>query len=583
MKKSLITSLIVFFILIIGLFFINPTFAQTVQKDVQALIQQLQEQIKALQEQVKNLQAEVSSTKTELEAVKTELKFTKALRLGATGDEVKQLQEFLKQFPDIYPQGLISGYFGPLTEAAVRKFQEKQGIESVGVVGPKTLSKLNELVTEGAGASGVIPPGLLIAPGIQKKIEIPATPSTSSGQATTTMPVPVQSVIVVPTGVCLIKDKYTDIPRFDIADFGNGFAKYAVSGINTISGLKTACTKTIYDYLLQNYCKTTNNPAQRLIATYDSKGFGESNNLSCGALGCDFVSCSSVTSLAPISTPTAATTTTTTTPVTTTATTTTTTTTAIATTITTTVTDTTPPVISGIQVANITSTSATITWTTNEPANTQIYYGLTSSYGAVTNLDNTLATSHSVNFTGAEIGGLTAATTYYFQAMSKDSSGNLSRSDGQSFTTSGTVSGGAGNSNLTATRLFPGQYDNTKYNVTVTDPDGVGSFLIGCAGGKICSDYSQSTFFGGGPNTPPCLTSVSSGTVTLSPSDFPIEGWIIDCVNTNTKYTIQASMPSLPAATSTSSLNSRVKNLAAILQLIGSLGETLKHLSQLLK
>src|SRR3972149_5952421 len=83
---------------------------------------------------------------------------------GMSGDEVKKLQTFLKQFPDIYPEGLVTGYYGLRTEAAVRKLQEKQGIEAIGIVGPKTLSKLNELVTEGAGSSETIPPGLLTAP-----------------------------------------------------------------------------------------------------------------------------------------------------------------------------------------------------------------------------------------------------------------------------------------------------------------------------------------------------------------------------------------------------------------------------------
>src|SRR3989338_8904446 len=114
MKKLKIFLLI----LIVGLFFTNPTLPQ-IPISTDSLILQLQQQVKALQEQLLKLQAEVSSTKTELEAVKTELKFTKILRLGVRGDEVTQLQEFLKQFPDIYPQGLVTGYFGPLTESAV--------------------------------------------------------------------------------------------------------------------------------------------------------------------------------------------------------------------------------------------------------------------------------------------------------------------------------------------------------------------------------------------------------------------------------------------------------------------------------
>ena len=43
-------------------------------------------------------------------------------------------------------------------------------IDQVGNVGPQTMWRINELLTEGAGKSGKVPPGLLRAPGIQKKL-----------------------------------------------------------------------------------------------------------------------------------------------------------------------------------------------------------------------------------------------------------------------------------------------------------------------------------------------------------------------------------------------------------------------------
>lgn len=88
-----------------------------------------------------------------------------------TGEDVKLLQELLATDPEIYPEGLITGFFGLLTENAVKRFQKKAGFEQVGNVGPKTFARLNELLTEGAGNSSKVPPGLLIAPGIKKKIE----------------------------------------------------------------------------------------------------------------------------------------------------------------------------------------------------------------------------------------------------------------------------------------------------------------------------------------------------------------------------------------------------------------------------
>lgn len=81
---------------------------------------------------------------------------TRELDQGDEGDDVHSLQAYLAQDSALYPQGLITGYYGPLTTAAVRRFQEKYGISPVGRVGPQTLAKLNELM--GAGSSTAVPP-----------------------------------------------------------------------------------------------------------------------------------------------------------------------------------------------------------------------------------------------------------------------------------------------------------------------------------------------------------------------------------------------------------------------------------------
>jgi peptidoglycan hydrolase-like protein with peptidoglycan-binding domain len=73
--------------------------------------------------------------------------FTKTLQKIQTGDsQIRKLQEFLKQFPDIYPEGQVTGSFGPLTESAVKRFQKNNNLTPDGVVGPKTRTKLNELM-----------------------------------------------------------------------------------------------------------------------------------------------------------------------------------------------------------------------------------------------------------------------------------------------------------------------------------------------------------------------------------------------------------------------------------------------------
>ena len=74
--------------------------------------------------------------------------FTKPLRRGSRNADVTALQTFLAHDPNIYPEGLVTGYFGALSEKAVGLFQEKYGVakkgeDGYGTVGPKTRAKLN--------------------------------------------------------------------------------------------------------------------------------------------------------------------------------------------------------------------------------------------------------------------------------------------------------------------------------------------------------------------------------------------------------------------------------------------------------
>jgi CubicO group peptidase (beta-lactamase class C family) len=88
------------------------------------------------------------------------------------------------------------------------------------------------------------------------------------------------------------------------------------------------------------------------------------------------------------------------------------------------------PVISEVSASEITQTSAIITWTTNEPASSQLEYGLTASYGSVTTFDADLVSSHSVI-----LGGLTTGVTYHYRVISKDASDNEAMSGDYIFTT----------------------------------------------------------------------------------------------------------------------------------------------------
>lgn len=128
-------------------------------------------ELAALLEQIKKLQDQLAELTKQRGALVTDLKSTWALaadlREGMSGDEVKALQEILAADPEIYPEGLVSGYYGPLTAKAVRKFQMKHGIDAVGSVGPKTRARLNALVGDETFACRAW--GKLIAPGQMKK------------------------------------------------------------------------------------------------------------------------------------------------------------------------------------------------------------------------------------------------------------------------------------------------------------------------------------------------------------------------------------------------------------------------------
>ena len=105
---------------------------------------------------------ELPSSEVELPAEKPitgipgDYRFSIDLKYNQRGNNVRYLQIFLKaQGHEIYPEGIVSGWFGPLTKKAVIRFQEKyaSGIlapwgltEGTGYVGKTTRDKLNEIL-----------------------------------------------------------------------------------------------------------------------------------------------------------------------------------------------------------------------------------------------------------------------------------------------------------------------------------------------------------------------------------------------------------------------------------------------------
>ncbi len=78
-------------------------------------------------------------------AVTSGYKFTSALRIGSSGEEVRQLQQLLKDL-GYFTMPNITGYYGAGTKAAVVKFQKAKGLKPYpGHLGPATRAALNEM------------------------------------------------------------------------------------------------------------------------------------------------------------------------------------------------------------------------------------------------------------------------------------------------------------------------------------------------------------------------------------------------------------------------------------------------------
>lgn len=254
--------------------------------------------------------------------------FSLQLRRGMTGDEVMSLQEFLAQYPDVYPEGLITGFFGALTENAVKRFQRKHGIDQVGQVGPATRARLHALLDEWLDSGRHIPPGLF------KKLDRLGTTTGATSTAPST-------------------------PKHE--EFKVRLCHKPGQANETISVALPALVAHILH--------------------------GDTVGACSGGTG-------------------------TTTPP---------------------VVDTTPPTISSVTATSIASTSAHITWTTSENADSRVWYSTstpvsTSTATTVTNAG--LLVSHDLT-----LSPLTASTTYYYKVSSKDSLGNEAMSSESSFST----------------------------------------------------------------------------------------------------------------------------------------------------
>ncbi|KKR47497.1 MAG: Cell wall surface anchor family protein [Parcubacteria group bacterium GW2011_GWC2_40_31] len=154
--------------------------------------------------------------------------------------------------------------------------------------------------------------------------------------------------------------------------------------------------------------------------------------------------------------------------------------------------DITPPTISG--VASTTSRSAaTITWITDETADSQVIYGATTAYGATTTLNSTLTRTHSVS-----LSSLLPSSTYNFKVISSDASGNQATSSNYTFATE----------SFDIADVTASTVSNTSMSITWNTNESATSQVEY----STFSDLSSSAFF---PSTP--SSAATSHAITLSP------------------------------------------------------------------
>jgi len=149
---------------VLTLLFVGVALLPNAQTAQAATIDEMLAQIQVLMAKVQELQKQLATIRTD---VKTILK--DGLQEGMSDEDIKKIQEVLATDTTIYPEGKVTGYYGPLTKEALKRFQSRHGLEVTGSLNDETRDLLEEYL--GERFNGTVPPGLLRAPGVMKKVE----------------------------------------------------------------------------------------------------------------------------------------------------------------------------------------------------------------------------------------------------------------------------------------------------------------------------------------------------------------------------------------------------------------------------
>lgn len=149
MKKSIIIGA-----LSIMLFAGNFTSAQVTDPAA------LQKIIDDLRAQIAQLMQSQQQSAVQMATLQSQLRLSRNLAPGQSGDDVKLLQQTLATDPTLF-SGQPTGFFGNLTSEAVKKLQERLGLDQTGTIGPLTRAQLNQLFGDVSSSTVGLPAGLL--------------------------------------------------------------------------------------------------------------------------------------------------------------------------------------------------------------------------------------------------------------------------------------------------------------------------------------------------------------------------------------------------------------------------------------
>lgn len=133
--------------------------------------------------------------------------------------------------------------------------------------------------------------------------------------------------------------------------------------------------------------------------------------------------------------------------------------------------DLTAPVISSIVGTSTATTTASVTWLTNEAASTKVVYSANTTYASTTSETDTSprVTSHSVS-----LSSLVGCSLYNFKVVSADAAGNYATSTSNTFTTAGCpgsmVPSSSTSTSVTVSAAATSSVSDTGRTLTVTTP-----------------------------------------------------------------------------------------------------------------